>query len=118
MFANHRAQLKRAAHRILGDVHVADTWCTTHTPASARSRGDSSLEIAARAAHSPETMAIDRHELARVARALAQLPDRVRRKRRRISVRLVQLQRDRRACLERSPGNPIIRLLALAITEC
>jgi RNA polymerase sigma-70 factor (ECF subfamily) len=118
VFATHRAQLKRAAHRLLGDAHLAedlvhDAYLRAvegprspaavvtqplsyahrvvrnlaidhHRRSALESRlfepDDSGMEVvAAPAAHSPETMAIDRHELARVARALAELPERVRR---------------------------------------
>jgi RNA polymerase sigma factor (sigma-70 family) len=116
VFARHRTQLKRAAHRILGDPHLAEdavhdaylrakeTACTHAAVAQPlsyvhrvvrnlaidryrRSALESQLFepedggalVAAPAARTPEAMAIDRQELTLVARALAELPERVRR---------------------------------------
>lgn len=116
IFAKHRTQLKRAAHRILGDPHLAEdlvhdaylrakeTACAHATLAQPLSYvhrvvrnlaidryrrnalesqifepEDSGANVAAPAARTPEAMAIDRQELSLVARALAELPERVRR---------------------------------------
>ena len=116
VFAKHGTQLRRAAHRIVGDTHLAEDLvqdaylrakemaCAQGTMAHPLSyvhrmvrnlaidryrRGalesqlfepeDSGAQVAAPAARTPEAMAIDRQELALVARALAGLPERVRR---------------------------------------
>lgn len=116
VFAEHRSQLKRAAHRILGDTHnaedaVHDACVKAMEAAGAQAPlnqplsyahqvvrniaidrhrrgafearlfepGDDGAQVAAPAARTPEAMAIDRQELTRVARALASLPERVRR---------------------------------------
>jgi len=116
VFAEHRAQLRRAAHRILGDASAAEdavhdaylravqalrAHAAVRHPLSYAHRvvrnlaidhhrrgsleaqlfapEDSGAQVAAPAAHTPEAMAIDRQQLAQVARALAELPDSVRR---------------------------------------
>lgn len=116
IFAKHRTQLKRAAHRILGDPHLAedlvhDAYLRAKEMTSAQATfaqplsyvhrmvrnlaidryrrsalesqifepEDSGAQVAAPAARTPEAMAIDRQELSLVARALAELPERVRR---------------------------------------
>jgi RNA polymerase sigma-70 factor (ECF subfamily) len=116
VFAMHRLQLKRAAHRILRDaqgaedlvhdayVKAVESWPAGHDVlqplpylhrlvrnlAIDRYRrcafesqlfecDDDGAQVAAPFSGTPEAMAIDREQLARVAQALADLPERVRR---------------------------------------
>lgn len=115
LFAAHRAQLKRTAHRILGDAHDADDLVhdaylravdaaaaqpelrqplsyahrMVHNLAIDRYRRgafemrlfepeDDDTHATAVAEHTPEALAIGREQLSLVARALAELPERVR----------------------------------------
>jgi RNA polymerase sigma-70 factor (ECF subfamily) len=117
VYAQYRSQLKRAAHHIVGDAHLAEDLvhdaCVRALEAGADEavavvqplsyahrvvrnlaidqhrrhalearlfdEEDSGAQVPAPAAHTPEAVAIEREALAQVSRALASLPERVRR---------------------------------------
>lgn len=116
VYAEHRTQLKRAAHHIVGDAHLAedlvhdacvraleaggeevafsqplsyahrvvrnlaiDRYRRNALEAQLFEPEDGGALVAAPAAHTPEAVAIGHESVACVARALAALPERVRR---------------------------------------
>lgn len=116
VYAQYRTQLKRAAHHIVGDAHLAEDLvhdaCVRALEAGSDEAAfvqplsyahrvvrnlaidryrrnaleaqlfeveDSGAQVPAPATHTPEAVAIEREALAQVSRALASLPERVRR---------------------------------------